>query len=249
MSNKCFESLPLPDNCSVRLIDMDTKVSGALAVGEDGFVNIYLNARLSRDAQLRALRHELNHYIRGDLYSDADIRAVERAADAPLPLLAIDGTPLSEPAAVYDPLALRAVGRGLYLPAGENLSRAAADIEAAALCLREAIQMFDVLQTPPWLPIDRLSRLTDGLCAEDIAFIAYQPSGCALPVAMQLYREDGDRLSGALYYGPRGRVHDALFTLEAGAERITIDLRRRGGRLSVFSIYRKHDGRGAERLY
>lgn len=243
------DSFPLPENCSVRLIDLDTKVDGLLTVGEDGFLNVYLNARLSRDAQRRALRHELRHYMRGDLYSDEDIRAVERGADAPVPLLAIDGTPLPAPAEVFDPMALRPVGRGLYLPLGDNLARAAADIGAAARGLREAIQMFDVLQTPPWLAADRLTRLADGLCADDIAFIGWQPPGSRLPVAMQLCREDGDRLFGALYYDPRGRLHDALFTLEAGAERLTMDLRRRRGALSVCAICRQPEGRGAERLY
>ena len=75
--------LPLPENCRVRLVDLPVQAGGLISVDEDGFVNIYLNARLSRDAQREALQHELRHHYRDDLYSDRDIRAVEREADAP----------------------------------------------------------------------------------------------------------------------------------------------------------------------
>lgn len=232
----------LPEACAVRLIDLDVKVGGLIAVDEDGFVNIYLNARLSRDAQLRALRHELTHYLRGDFYSDADIREVE----------AIDGQPIEAPAEVFDPAALKRVGRGLYRPTGQNLERASADIAALAEGLSEAVRMFDVLQTPPWLQSRRLEALAADLSPDDIAFVAWQPPGEALPAVMQLCRGDGDALRGAVYYDAEGRADNALVTLECRAEhafRVTIDLRRRAGRIEVFAIYRQIDEGGMARLY
>lgn len=243
----------LPENCAVRLIDLDVRVGGLLSVGEDGFINIYLNARLSRDQQLRALRHELAHYARDDLYSDADIREAERAADAAAgdaAFRALDGTPLHAPAG-FDPSGLRRVGRGLYLPVGANLARAAEAISELAAALRDALKMVDVLQTPPLLPVERLEALVAGLSPADIAFVGWPPPGDeALPAVMQLCRDDG--LRAAVYYDADGRPDNALATLECAAEhafRVILDLRRRRGRLEAFAIHREVDGQETERLY
>ena len=233
--------LKLPDNCAVRLIDLEPSVNGLLSVDEDGFVNIYLNARLSRDAQLKALRHELRHYCRGDLYSDADIREVERLADNPV-VLAMDGTPLSDIAPAFDPEKLRAVGRGLYKPTGENAARAAADLNRVRAVLPEACRVYDVMQPPPCLEVSRLATLAEGLCPEDIAFIAWQPPGSAMAVSLRFCREAGDRLHGAIFYDARGKLDNALAVFEMDGRRIDVDLRLRAGKLEVFGIAQDRDG-------
>ena len=143
--------LPLPENCRVRLVDLPVQAGGLISVDEEGFVNIYLNARLSRDAQREALQHELRHHWRGDLYSDEDIRAVEREVDAP-GLLTIDGTPLEGPPTPFDPAGLRRVGRGVYLLTGENRARAAAHVARLRELLLEACRIYDVMQTRRFCP-------------------------------------------------------------------------------------------------
>ena len=86
----------------------------------------------------------------------------------------------------------------------------------------------------------RLETLAEGLCADDLAFIAWQPEGSALAVALRFYRERGDKLHGALYYDTRGRLDNALAAFELENTRITVDLRRVNTRLSIHSL-----GRGA----
>ena len=237
------ERLELPENCAVRLIDLDVSVGGLIAVDEAGFVNIYLNARLSRDAQMKALRHELRHYYRGDLYSDADIREVERLADGPV-VLDLRGAPVEAPA-VFDPEAVRTVGRGLYRPTGQNLARATADLMRVKALLREACAIFDVMRGSP---AARLLALAEGLTERDIAFLAWQPPDAPLPVALRFYREDGDKLHGALYYAPDGALDDALAAFELDDVRVTVDLRTRGGKLAVCGIGLEADG-VMERVY
>ena len=63
----------------VYLIDLPTDVRGAIRIDEDGFASIYINCRLSYVEQARALRHELRHLRRDDIYNMRSIRCVERA--------------------------------------------------------------------------------------------------------------------------------------------------------------------------
>lgn len=65
------------DDYRVRIIDLPYEVNALTAVTPDGFTTIFLNARLSRDGQRSALRHELRHIQRNDFESDTDIRTVE----------------------------------------------------------------------------------------------------------------------------------------------------------------------------
>ena len=250
------EGLELPEACLVRLIDMDVRVGGLTTVDETGFANIYINARLSEAGRLRALRHELRHHWRGDMFSDADIRAVELAADRPcVPRLqAIDGTMLDASVAGFGPQALVRVGRGLYRPAGEGLARAAADIGAVAALLERACRVIDVAQTASRIPVGRLRALAGGLCADDIAFLAFRPAALSatLPASLQLCREPGDRLQGAIFYDAGGRADNALMILELRADpavRFTVDLRTRRGRLDLWSIARGTDGGINEKIF
>lgn len=65
------------DEYRVRLIDLPPKVDGMVSIDDEGFYNIYINARLSREMQRAALRHELEHIAEDDLYNTRPIEAVE----------------------------------------------------------------------------------------------------------------------------------------------------------------------------
>ena len=65
------------DEYRVRLVDLPSKVDGMVSVDDDGFYNIYLNARLTRERQRKALRHELDHIAEDDLYNTRPIEVVE----------------------------------------------------------------------------------------------------------------------------------------------------------------------------
>lgn len=53
------------DYC-VRLINLDTHVLGLTAVDEDGFANVYINARQAQASQTAAFLHEMEHIKRDD---------------------------------------------------------------------------------------------------------------------------------------------------------------------------------------
>ena len=73
-------------DCTVRIIDLPVTVRGLVAEDETGWPSIYLNARLSREMQREALRHELDHIEHDDLRSAQPIEAVEhRAQKRPRP--------------------------------------------------------------------------------------------------------------------------------------------------------------------
>lgn len=50
----------------IRYIDLPATTKGMTVQDEDGFYNIYINATLSVDAQMKAIQHELRHVQRGD---------------------------------------------------------------------------------------------------------------------------------------------------------------------------------------
>ena len=67
----------LNNEYAIRQLDMPYTVKAFVALDEEGFSNIYVNSRLSREEQRKAAVHELNHIKQDDFYSDADIRSVE----------------------------------------------------------------------------------------------------------------------------------------------------------------------------
>lgn len=69
--------MELPDDCCVRLIDLPTGVRGFVCIDEEGFKNIYINARLSHDMSIESLAHEIDHIANDDIYNLFDIREVE----------------------------------------------------------------------------------------------------------------------------------------------------------------------------
>lgn len=69
------------EDYTVRVIDLPYSVGGMIAVDEDDYTSIYINARWPREKQRRAFRHELRHIEGDDIYNAKDIRTVEREAD------------------------------------------------------------------------------------------------------------------------------------------------------------------------
>ena len=72
---------PMPDDCTVRLVDMPVRQGGMISEDVDGHVNVYLNARLSSSSQGAAFFHEMDHAEQDDLRSDRVIRDVEQDRD------------------------------------------------------------------------------------------------------------------------------------------------------------------------
>ena len=52
----------------VKLMDLPTSVRGYCYHDDDGEEYIILNARLTREANQKSFRHELEHIERGDMY-------------------------------------------------------------------------------------------------------------------------------------------------------------------------------------
>ena len=67
----------MDNDYNIKIIDLPYDVNGLTAVDPSGYATIFLNARLSRDGQRRALKHELRHIYRDDFDSKSDIHAVE----------------------------------------------------------------------------------------------------------------------------------------------------------------------------
>ena len=57
-----------------------------------------------------------------------------------------------------------------------------------------------------------------------------------------------ETLYGAIYYDAAGGPENALAVMAVGEVRLTVDVRRRNGRLEVYRILREQDDR-TERIY
>ena len=68
------------DEYRVRLVDLPPRVGGMVSMDEEGFYNVYINSRLTRERQREALRHELDHIAGDDLYNTQPIEVVEHRA-------------------------------------------------------------------------------------------------------------------------------------------------------------------------
>lgn len=75
----------LPDDYTVRMIDMPISVGGWISECPDGHIDVYINARLSRDGQRRAAEHEFDHWRNDDFRNGLDIREIEGRETRKLP--------------------------------------------------------------------------------------------------------------------------------------------------------------------
>lgn len=70
----------LIENCDyfVRVIDfpVGARSDGMLVLNSDGTYSVYINARASKEAQKKAMRHELQHMTNNDMYEN-DILSAE----------------------------------------------------------------------------------------------------------------------------------------------------------------------------
>ncbi len=65
----------------IRKIDLPVGVDGITVLDENGDYNVYLNDRLSYDAQVNAFRHEIEHIKQGHFYAYKDIMVLEDQAE------------------------------------------------------------------------------------------------------------------------------------------------------------------------
>ena len=65
------------DAVIIRVIDLPYGVNGMTVKDSNDDYNVYLNARLSGDAQALAFRHEIEHIKRGDFWSEGSVAEKE----------------------------------------------------------------------------------------------------------------------------------------------------------------------------
>lgn len=63
----------------VRLVDLPCGIVAFTLLDEDGFYNIYINARCSKDMQNKGYEHELEHIKRNDWYNSMLVSDIEQA--------------------------------------------------------------------------------------------------------------------------------------------------------------------------
>lgn len=67
------------DDPEVKLLDFpSSRIKGVAVLTDDGTCMIYINARLSREEQLKVYEHELAHLRRNDFYNELPVTIVER---------------------------------------------------------------------------------------------------------------------------------------------------------------------------
>lgn len=70
------------DAVIIRKVDfLPLSIKGMTVLDTNGDYNIYLNAKLAHDEQVRAFRHELEHIRQGHFYSASEVASLERSAD------------------------------------------------------------------------------------------------------------------------------------------------------------------------
>lgn len=68
------------DAIIIRKLNLPDGVNGMTVLDSEGDYNIYLNDRLSFDAQAEALRHEVAHIQRGHFHTEQDLKVLEEQA-------------------------------------------------------------------------------------------------------------------------------------------------------------------------
>lgn len=82
--------MKMPDDCTVRIVDLPVECGGMVSLSPDGHYNIYLNAQLDHETQRKKFQHEIAHIENNDFFNDDPIEVVEARADGlPAPLKSI----------------------------------------------------------------------------------------------------------------------------------------------------------------
>lgn len=63
----------------VRIVDFPVgcRCNGAVLLNDDGTYSVYINARASEAQKRKAMHHEFNHMVHGDLCGDRRITDIE----------------------------------------------------------------------------------------------------------------------------------------------------------------------------
>jgi hypothetical protein len=61
----------------IRYIDLPCRVKGVTVMDEEGFFNVYINAKLSYKCQWQTIKHELTHIQRGDFFKADKLERIE----------------------------------------------------------------------------------------------------------------------------------------------------------------------------
>lgn len=64
------------EEINVQLLNMDTKIPEHLVKNSDDSYTIFINARLSRESQLKSYYHALRHIKKDDFYKE-DVQKIE----------------------------------------------------------------------------------------------------------------------------------------------------------------------------
>ena len=67
------------EDINVQLLDMDTMIPEHLVKNDDDTYTIFLNARLSRDSQLKYYHHALQHIKEND-FEEKNVQEIESEA-------------------------------------------------------------------------------------------------------------------------------------------------------------------------
>lgn len=67
------------NDINIQIMDMDTMIPEHLVKNSDDSYTVFLNARLSRDSQLKYYYHALRHIEGNDFYKD-DTQQIEKEA-------------------------------------------------------------------------------------------------------------------------------------------------------------------------
>lgn len=70
------------EDINVQIMDMDTMIPEHLVKNTDDSYTIFLNARLSRDSQLKSYCHALRHIMEND-FQKTDVQEIESSAHNP----------------------------------------------------------------------------------------------------------------------------------------------------------------------
>ena len=67
----------MEENIVLRIVDLPHSIRAITLLDDDGWYNIYINARLNAHMRKKAYEHELEHIRRGDWESDLPVWYIE----------------------------------------------------------------------------------------------------------------------------------------------------------------------------
>ena len=62
----------------VRIVDLPCPVGGMVTPNDDGTFSVYINAKNSREKQIKSYAHEVDHIENDDFYTGKDIKEIEK---------------------------------------------------------------------------------------------------------------------------------------------------------------------------